>query len=481
MATREKEKALKRLIDNKQKTALEQKERSKQAAFLLNKLKTSSSAKLKNALKIFETASKFSREHEQTKSKKLAEMYDKILQAFRVKKEGSLSALRARALRREQLLRSMLGRLAGNTRSLLKRTLDSMSRHSNRAHAISNAHKNLKRRVIGAIFRNKLGLALEKLMVHRLNSLLKDQRQLRTLQRLKLLSAFKKTNALVRLRSSTQIAALLRKIKLMVVSDLFKKLARTLKTGTLSKLRGHKKALSARRDLAVKTVRRNVNADIAAFYRRLKGHKKLIEHNKKHGTLSGLFFSMKKYQKFVKKMAFDRWSCKSFLLKVINLEGRLEGMKSRRKMAGFEAAKRAWGISKYKKFVESLHQFTATIDRLKKARKDAFFRQFEELFRNQNPWFKRTINIWVLMSKINHQSSFWRMRYGKQLSQDKVSPELSLKLKKLIFLLGKELQKNISFGFWKLNSAMVARSKNLASVYQPAPPERPDARRTREY
>lgn len=193
--------------------------------------------------------------------------------------------------------------------------------------------------------------------------MLREQKKLRTLQRFKLLHALKKFSAYARLRSNAEIAGLTRKLKMMLVSDFFSKMASNLKQGTLVKLRRHAHDTRSRLSIAAKTIRRHVDADRVEFYRRLKANKQQIERNRKHVKLSGLLFSLKKYQKFMKKLVFDRWACKSFSLKVKNLEARLEGMKRQRKTAGHEAIRRAWAISKYKKFVESLHQFMSTIDR----------------------------------------------------------------------------------------------------------------------
>jgi hypothetical protein len=68
-----------------------------------------------------------------------------------------------------------------------------------------------------------------------------------------------------------------------------------------------------------------------------------------------------------------------------------------------------------------------------------------------NPWFKRVINIWTIQTHVDHQISFWRMRYNKKIGGTQVSPQETVKLKKFANIINRRIFKHLSKAFWRID------------------------------
>ncbi len=91
--------------------------------------------------------------------------------------------------------------------------------------------------------------------------------------------------------------------------------------------------------------------------------------------------------------------------------------------------------------------------------KNKFMKKMMSLFYDNNPWKKKVIHIMAIYSTPNDQIAFWRMRFAKNLSKASISAENTIKLNKFNHIMNTIIQKNKTYGYWKIN----AHSENTQS------------------
>lgn len=181
---------------------------------------------------------------------------------------------------------------------------------------------------------------------------------------------------------------------------------------------------------------------------KLRAHSQQQKEVRRQAMLCGL----PRFVQRIQRRVISHLRGKQTREKLDRLSTLLSMVELRSKRPGLIAIRRSWHIARYRSALIALGRVVEVFGVADRRTLHSVWKSLVSVSTEENPWFRKTINIWVLLSKTSVQNSFWRLRYGRTMKQHALSPEATLRLKKLIFRVQKEVQKNLNFGFWKLHS-----------------------------
>lgn len=101
-----------------------------------------------------------------------------------------------------------------------------------------------------------------------------------------------------------------------------------------------------------------------------------------------------------------------------------------RKRAAFSEIKLRFELHKHNAQTRGLVKFSNFVDRAAMKRKADSFAVIKKNFHNENPWLKHSIDKFTAFAGCCEQVTFWKMRLLKNLGEDNVSAEKSIRLRK---------------------------------------------------
>lgn len=207
---------------------------------------------------------------------------------------------------------------------------------------------------------------------------------------------------------------------------------------------------SSERSNVVKFIQKSISGKMRNAYQKLKSVNDIFKRNKLNNALSSMMFCLKKNHKVCMRKMLDVWSQKELKVKTQKLTNCLNHLLTKRVGYAMSKIKYEYGIWKYQKVLKSLLNLIETVENRQFEIKRKSFTHLYGMFMDNNPWFKKVINILAINSRLSDQVSFWRMRYAKNLKREGLTPLQAIKLKQLAQLFRRQETKNLSYGLWNL-------------------------------
>ncbi len=288
-------------------------------------------------------------------------------------------------------------------------------------------------------------------MINYYQEFLKENKKKEVVRKLNLIKKFKNLRCFEKLRdnqSELKEEDLQKKKALLKIFSRF----RDDKENNFKRLRNNMVENRQKRESAVKLIRKNMVQEKYFFFRLLKINKFLKERNKLNSVLTSMIICLRKNHRVVMRKALNKWARTELKEKVKKMDKTLTNLIRKRKFDGYEKVKKNYLYAKFEKSVQGLLSVMNLMENKKYEKKKEFMKIMVDKFVDRNPWFKKVINIWAIQSKPNDQIAFWKMRYSKNLKKEGLSAEQSLRLKKLFYLFSREVQRNFSHSFWRINA-----------------------------
>ena len=442
--------ALNSLKDNNNKKRLEEERKIKSMRSLINRLFQAIHIKKRNVLdKMIELKNEKKRDNE-IKTVKLGRMFNMLEKRSMVKVSNSVGKLfenREEDLKNRNKIKKMINLFYDKNRNKLRDIINTL-----RENNIKRGHENeIRLKTLSSLMNNTYKRSLlkyfEKLVIHYMETLLKENKQKNAFSKIGIMNKFKTYKSLKNLQKLNNNLVQKRMVfsKLFASSD-----AKKLKAlDTINKYKNNRN-----RDItqATRLVKNNILKDIQYYFKMLKLNNFLINRNKISKRLNNMIYCIRKNHRANLRTSIHHWAGTEYKNKVRLLTEKLERLIMFRKINAYEAIKKKYLYMKFEKTIKGLMKLITLVETKQMDNKAYFMKTFIDTFTDKNPWFKKTIHILAILSKPNDQIAFWRMRYAKNLKKEGLSAEQSLKLKKVFYIVNREVQKNLSHSFWKINA-----------------------------
>lgn len=149
------------------------------------------------------------------------------------------------------------------------------------------------------------------------------------------------------------------------------------------------------------------------------------------------------------KSAFKKWSEGNMRTKCEVLSQLIQKLRAKKQQHAYDSIVYNYEMLKRDQIRRGIVSLMTKVQIMKERRLMWGFNSMR--IENENKWIRRVVNIWTLETHVDYQISFWRLRYKKNISAAKVSPQQSLKLKALVNILNKKIFKNLSKAFWRID------------------------------
>ena len=442
--------ALSELRKNNREKKLEEENRIRSMRSFVNRFLQATQIKKRNALdKLIELKNEKEREME-IKNVKLTHMFNKLESRSRVKCASGLGKLfenREEDLKNRGKIKKMINRFYDKNRNKLRDIINTLRKNN-----IVKGHQNdIKLKTLSSLMNNTYKRCIlkyfEKLVIHYMEIILKENKQSNAFTRIGIMKKFKSYRSLKELQKLNNNLIQ----KRMVFTKLFAS-SNSKKLKALETI--NKYTINRNRDItrATKLVKNNVLKDTLYFFKILKLNNFLINRNRVSTRLNNMIFCIRKNHRANLRTSIHHWAGTEYKNKVRLLREKLERLIMFKKINAYEAIKKKYLYNKFEKSIKGLMKLITLVEAKQMDNKEYFMKTFIDTFTDKNPWFKKTIHILAILSKPNDQIAFWRMRYAKNLRKEGLSAEQTLKLKKVFYIVNREIQKNLSHSFWKINA-----------------------------
>lgn len=371
---------------------------------------------------------------------RLRELYNQA-QKTQMKKDEKLRKLFSTLVNKNGACSSQVIRVLRNNNSEVVRT--TASRNSK----LSS--------VLLKLGRGKVQHCFEKLVVNHFKSLLLRSNYKRIMSRIQSASQLKSIKTLGKLHHMSIARKLQNQLKAALLTTIIEKMRSQRRSSSLLQIKEYVKKQVLDRSNAVKTIKRQVMADVATFYRKLKFNNFLYKRNKFNNIISSLILGLRKNHRVNMRHALDIWSRKELKNKLLKFSGLLNGLFQKRISHSYEKIKQDYLLKKYRKLINGIMNFVNLVEERESSSKKWVMKTMISQFVDNNPWFRKVINIMAVCSKPNEQIAFWKMRFSKNLKAESLSAEQGLRIKKLNTLLKKHIVAQLSHGYWKIGNASV--------------------------
>lgn len=207
----------------------------------------------------------------------------------------------------------------------------------------------------------------------------------------------------------------------------------------------------------VKSVERRekISQLIQRMYRRLTkgGYQKLVNNAFMKQKLVNTFNRAEKLNILrIKKLYLERLKdlLKQSGQRAVKVFTMLNALIRLRERAAFSEMNLRYQLDKRDKWTRDLVKFSNFVDRTALKRKSESFAIIKKQFYNDNPWFKHSILKMSVYAQTCEQTAFWKMRLLKNLGEDNVSAEKSIKLRRILEIIEKRKSKAVNFSFARI-------------------------------
>lgn len=322
--------------------------------------------------------------------------------------------------------------------------------------AVSYARKQMNddklRSILLKLGKSKLQLCLNRLVVNNKEEIIKENKLRNLITKTVLNCKGLKKTIVNSLKEHNDSVNNQKQLQALASRQLVQNINRRTLSGAFSELKSNKEERNYRLHQALQALKVKTQKNLSEHLNKLRLHRNLLKRNELNSYLTSMALCIRKNHRANLRMVMQHWSNKKLKDITKRMKDVLERLISVRNGQTYQKLKNYYYMKKFNKQIKGLMNLMKWVDEKEDQRVALSYKHMVQLFIDKNPWFAKVIKILAVKSKPNFQVSFWRLKHAKNIYNEHLSASDAIKLKKLTFLMNREIGKNISFGFMRIQN-----------------------------